>query len=362
MPDEQDRDPIGTLLPARRRRWVVGGIIAAAAAAFIADLFTDRLLAFGVAYVPLICTAAFHRDARAVWWVAALTTLMVLLGFFLPTLNPDVPASLVNRVLSLLAIGVTAMLVRYERYVRDRLIEQRRRALAAERTKTHLLSNLSHELRTPLNAILGFSDLLLADCRPDQLSALRQVSTSGKRLLRTLENLIELSRFDERVWQRQDVDVARALRQLTEATRPEAAEQQIVLTYAADPARQVANTDPAALRRILDNLLANAIKFTRPGGSIAVTLETGPTSLIATVRDSGIGMPQQVLDQLGAPFFQGDGGIARRFEGMGTGLALSLRLAAVMGATLTFESAPGQGTTAHLRLLTHDTTDIQASR
>src|SRR5580692_7241852 len=116
MPDEQDRDPIGTLLPARRRRWVVGGIIAAAAAAFVADLFTDRLLAFGVAYIPLICTAAFHRDARAVWWVAGLTTLMVLFGFFLPTLNSDVPASLVNRVLSLLAIGVTAVLVRYERY------------------------------------------------------------------------------------------------------------------------------------------------------------------------------------------------------------------------------------------------------
>jgi cell cycle sensor histidine kinase DivJ len=350
MPEDRDRDPIGTLFPARRRQWVVGGIIAAAAAAFIADLFTDQLLAFGVAYVPLICTAAFHRDARAVWWVAGLTVVMVLLGFFLPTLNADITASLVNRVLSLLAIGVTAMLVRYERYVRDRLIEQRRRAQAAERAKTHLLSNLSHELRTPLNAILGFSDLLLADCRPDQASALRHVSTSGKRLLRTLENLIELSRFDERVWQRQDIDVARLLRQLTDAAQPEAAEQQIALTCVVDPARQMANTDPTALRRILDNLLANAIKFTRAGGSIELTLRTDPAGVIATVRDSGIGMPRQVLDRLGAPFFQADGGTARRFEGMGTGLALSLRLAAVMGAQLTFESAPGQGTTARLRL------------
>jgi signal transduction histidine kinase len=357
MPEDQDRDPIGSLLPARRRRWVIGGIIAAAAAAFAADLFTDRLLAFGVAYIPLICTAAFHRDARAVWWVAGLTTLMVLFGSFLPYLNADVTASLLNRVLSLLAIGVTAVLVRYERYVRDRLIEQRRRAQSAERAKTHLLSNLSHELRTPLNAILGFSDLLLADCRPDQLSALRQVSTSGKRLLRTLENLIELSRFDERVWQLQDVDVARLLRQLTEAAQPEAAEQQIVLAYTADPGRQMVNTDPTALRRILDNLLANAIKFTRPGGSIEVTLRTEPEWIIATVRDSGIGMPRQVLDRLGAPFFQGDGGMTRRFEGMGTGLALSLRLAAVMGANLTFESAPGQGTTAHLRLPTRVATE-----
>ncbi len=252
--------------------------------------------------------------------------------------------------------------MRYERYVRDRLIEQRRRAQAAERAKAHLLSNLSHELRTPLSAILGFSDLLLADCRPDQLSALRQITTSGKRLLRTLENLIELSRFDERTRQTQDIDVTRLLRQLTDAAQSEAAEQQIALTFASETPRQMANIDAAGLRRILDNLLANAIKFTRPGGRIEVAVRAEPDAIVATVRDNGIGMPRQVLDQLGAPFFQADGGTTRRFEGMGTGLALSLRLAATMGARLSFESAPGQGTTAHLRLPTQAATTPQASR
>lgn len=350
MAEEQDRDPIGALLPPRRRRWVIVGIAAAAGSVFATDLFTDQLLAYGVAYIPLVCTAAFHRDARAVWWVAGLTAFMVLLGFFLPYINADVTTSLINRVLSLLAIGITAVLVRYERYVRDRLIEQRRRAQAAERTKSHLLSNLSHELRTPLNAVLGFSDLLLTDCRPDQLSALRQINASGKRLLRTLENLIELSRFDERATQALDIDVTRMLRQLTEAAQPEAAEQQISLACGVDAARRMVTTDPAALRRILDNLLANAIKFTRPGGRIEVTVESDPGFITTVVRDSGIGMPPLVLEQLGAPFFQGDGGTTRRFEGLGTGLALSLRLAAAMGAKLSFESAPGQGTTARLRL------------
>lgn len=350
MAEEQDRDPIGALLPPWRRRWVIVGIAAAAGSVFATDLFTDQLLAYGVAYIPLVCTAAFHRDARAVWWVAGLTGFMVLLGFFLPYINADVTTSLINRVLSLLAIGITAVLVRYERYVRDRLIEQRRRAQAAERTKSHLLSNLSHELRTPLNAVLGFSDLLLVDCRPDQLSALRQINASGKRLLRTLENLIELSRFDERATQALEIDVTRMLRQLTEAAQPEAAEQQISLACGVDAARRMVTTDPAALRRILDNLVANAIKFTRPGGRIEVTVESEPEFITTVVRDSGIGMPPRVLEQLGAPFFQGDGGTTRRFEGLGTGLALSLRLAAAMGAKLTFESAPGQGTIARLRL------------
>lgn len=359
---EQDRDPIGVLLPAQRRHWLIACIVGAAIGAFIADLFTDRLLAFGVAYVPLICTAAFHRDARAVWWVAGAATLMVMIGFFLPTLNSDVTASLINRVLSLLAIIVTAVLVRYERYVRDRLIEERRRAQAAERTKTQILSNLSHELRTPLNAVLGFSDLLLADCRPDQLSALRHVNAGGKRLLRTLENLIELSRVDERVWYMQEVDVARLLRQLTDAVQPEATEQQITLRYTTGAPRLTVTTDLAALRRILDNLLANAIKFTRPGGSIDVFANAGPDGVTATVRDSGIGMPQEVLDQLGVPFFQGDGGTTRRFEGMGAGLALSLRLTASVGATLSFESAPDQGTTARLWLPAGPRAESQASR
>jgi signal transduction histidine kinase len=347
---DQERDPIARILPARQRRWVIAGIVVAAGVAFAADVFTDSLLAFGVAYIPLVCTAAFHRDSRAVWWIAGATSLMVAVGFFLPVVNADVTASIINRVLSLLAIGVTAVLVRYERYVRDRLVEQRRRAQAAERTKTQLLSNLSHELRTPLNAVLGFSDLLLTDCRPDQLSALRHINAGGKRLLRTLENLIELSRFDSHVWQKQDVDVARLLRQLTDAAQPEASEQQIVLTFAGTPTRQVVQTDLAALRQIFDNLLANAIKFTRAGGSIEVAVRTEPEAITAEVRDTGIGMPQKVVDQLGSPFFQAEGGTARRFEGMGTGLALSLRLAAHMGAKLSFESAPEKGTTVRLRL------------
>lgn len=349
MPD-QNRDPIGVLLPPRRRQWLIAGIVAAAGLAFLTDLLTDRLLAFGVAYIPLVCTAAFHRNARAVWWIAALTGVMVVIGFFFPDINRDMMASVINRSLSLLAIAITAILVRYERYVRDRLVEQRRQAQAAERTKTQLLSNLSHELRTPLNAILGFADLLLADCRPDQRSGLRHIDAGAKRLQRTLDNLIELSRFDERRSEAQVLDLTRLLHQLSEAAQPEAAEQQVALTCAAIPPHITLTTDATALRRILENLLANAIKFTAAGGAIDVAAEQGPEGITITVRDSGIGMPREVLAQLGAPFFQGENGTTRRFEGMGTGLALSLRLAATLGATLSFDSAPGQGTTARLRL------------
>jgi signal transduction histidine kinase len=274
---------------------------------------------------------------------------MVAVAVFLHIAGGDVVAASINGVLTLLAIATTAVLVHYQRVGRDRLIEQRRRAQAAEQAKTHLLSNLRHELRTPLNAILGFSDLLLADCRADQQSALRHVAASGKRLLRTLENLIELSRIDDRHLEPQEVDLTRTLRQLADAAQPEAIEQQVTLAFAGAP-RLLVNVDPLALRRILDNLIANAIKFTNPGGSIEVTAAMTQDGVTATVRDTGIGMPRQVLDQLGAPFFQGDSGAGRRYEGMGTGLALGMRLAGALGGRLAFDSVPGQGTIASLIL------------
>jgi signal transduction histidine kinase len=168
-------------------------------------------------------------------------------------------------------------------------------------------------------------------------------------LLRTLENLIELSRIDERHLEPQQIDLARMLRQLADAAQPEAIEQQVTLAFAGTPGLLV-NADPAALRRILDNLIANAIKFTNPGGSIEVATTATPDGVTATVRDTGIGMRRQVLDQLGAPFFQGDSGAARRYEGMGTGLALGMRLAGALGGRLAFDSVPGQGTIARLIL------------
>ena len=108
--------------------------------------------------------------------------------------------------------------------------------------------------------------------------------------------------------------------------------------------------DGWALRRITDNLIANGIKFTNAGGSVEVSARPGELGAIVTVRDTGPGMSPDVLEQIGVPFYQADTGISRRFEGMGAGLALSLRLADGMGAALHFDSRPGSGTTASLVL------------
>jgi signal transduction histidine kinase len=340
-------------------RWLRLAIYAFCAAAFLADLANDAEWAFGVFYIPLVSTAVYHRDRRAPWLLAALASTMVIVGFFSPATNPDMVTSVVNRALSIAAILVTAYLIHHERQIRERLGEQTARAEAADHAKTRLFNNLSHELRTPLSAILGFADLLIADARPDQRVALGHIQSGGMRLLATLDNLIDLTQLDDRKLRARPVDLMAILAQAVEANSPYAAESQVMLAMTVQEGLAPAIADSWALRRIIDNLLANGIKFTEPGGSVTVSTRSASDGIVVTVEDTGAGMPQHVIEQLGEPFFQADAGLARRFEGMGIGLALSLRLADAMGASLGFQSEPGSGTTASL-VLAVDTR--QASR
>jgi signal transduction histidine kinase len=257
----------------------------------------------------------------------------------------------VNSGLSIGAILVTAYLIHHERQIRERLAEQTARAEAADRAKTELFNNLSHELRTPLSAILGFAELLTPAARPDQLAPLGHIRNGGKRLLGTLENLIDLTQIDDRTIRVRPIDLATMLHQAVEDSRPLATDKQIALNLVlADPAMPRIMADSWALRRIADNLIGNGIKFTEAGGTVEVSARQGPEGVVVTVRDTGAGMPPDVLEQIGKHFYQADTGISRRYEGMGTGLALSLRLADAMGAAVHFDSSPGNGTTASLVL------------
>jgi signal transduction histidine kinase len=332
-------------------RWLRLAVYISCGLAFLADLSNDATLAFGVFYLPLVSTAVYHRDPRMPWLLASLASAMVVIGFFLPSIPADFSTGLANRGLSIAAIFITAYLIHHERQIRDRLAEQTARAEAADRVKTQLFDNLSHELRTPLSAILGFADLLISDARPDQLMALGYIQSGGRRLRATLDNLIDLTQIDARELRIRNLDLTAMMRQAVEMSRPLATEKRIALTMVMPDAKPLAvRADSWALRRIIDNLLANAIKFTDPGGSVEVSVRRMPDRIVTTVTDTGAGMPPRVLEQIGEPFFQADSGAAKRFEGMGTGLALSIRLAEAMGVTLHFDSTLGSGTAVSLTL------------
>jgi signal transduction histidine kinase len=332
-------------------RWLRLVIYVFCAAAFVADVTHQDILAFGVFYIPLVGTAVFHRNPMAPWWLAAVATTLVIIGFFAPGLDTEIVAGLTNRVLSIVAIVITAYLIHHEGQIRSRLAAQTERAEAADRAKTQLFTNLTHEVRTPLAAILGFADLLMAKARADQKGSIGHIQSSGRRLLATLDNLIDLTQIRDRTLRIRQIDLAAVLSQAVEDSRALALDKEVALTLAPpEPALPRVMADGWALRRITDNLIANGIKFTDTGGSVEVSAHPGELGAIVTVRDTGPGMPPAVLEQIGVPFYQADSGISRRFEGMGAGLALSLRLADGMGAALHFDSAPGNGTTASLVL------------
>ena len=149
------------------------------ALAFISDLQRDNMLAYGIIYTPLVATAVFHRRRQGLWILTGATCLMVMLGAFFPTVGSDLPDLVGNRVLSIMAILSTAAFVYYAREIQEQLVAQTKRAEAAERIKTKVLTDLSEEIRTPLHTLLGVLTLTMATTRPDQREALGRVSSDG---------------------------------------------------------------------------------------------------------------------------------------------------------------------------------------
>ncbi len=343
------------MLANKLERWVrylAPVIYLACAIAFITDLTHDNIIVYGVAYLPLICTAVFHRRPSAVWWLAALTSLLVVIGYFLPAVSSDVLDSVLNRVLSLIAILVTAALVRYARSIQDRLAEQTARAEAGERIKADVVDHLADEIRTPLHGIIGFADLMAANCRPDQHEPLQQMVLGGRRLAATIDNLIDLTALDRRTLRIEPTDAARCIRDAVARQQPAASGVWLVAALSEDE-HLPALADSWALSRILDNVLANAVRFTRKGGTVMVSADAEPDTIVATIEDGGKGLSPELLLELREPMTPAGWTISA-----GTGLTLSRRLAEAMHCEMSFEQRPEGGTIVRLRLPAAD----QASR
>jgi signal transduction histidine kinase len=334
----------------RNASWLVPVLYAVSALAFLADMFRDNTLAYGIFYAPLIATAVFHRGRSSLWVLSGVACLMVVAGAFFPVVNSDLPDLIGNRILSVLAIGATAVFVHHARGIQERLASATRRAEAAERIKTDVLRNLSQEIRTPLHTLLGVLNLTMATSRPDQREALRRVRSDGNELLATIDNLLDLTQIEDRALRRQTIDIEGIARDAAEGARAAASVRQvnIALNPDRDAGRAAAIGDSWALRRILDNLLANAVRITPPGGTVSVSVARSADTVTASVSDTGKGLPPELTQGL-----QGDGlrGNEDALEATGgIGLALSDHLARAMNGRLTAHNQPSSGATVSLTL------------
>ena len=256
--------------------------------------------------------------------------------------------------------------------------EQAKQLGLASKHKSQFLASMSHELRTPLNAIIGFSEVLLdASLGPvpaeEQREFLTNILTSGKHLLRLINDILDLSKIEAGKMELhcEAVDVADVIEGVLATVKPLAVKKRIQVAREGAAELPPAWADPPRLKQILYNLLSNAIKFTPEGGRVWVTsqrtedgrgaevqrgrgalegapLPPGPPAprqyIEVSVRDTGIGIPAEALDRIFQEFEQ-VGDPARAHEGTGLGLALVKKLVEMHGGGIRVESAVGRGST-----------------
>lgn len=232
---------------------------------------------------------------------------------------------------------------------------QKKQLDESNRLKTNFLSNMSHELRTPLNSVIALSGVLnrrlAGKVAEEEYSYLDVIERNGKQLLSLINDILDLSRIESG---REDVEINRfnaseLIGDVLEMINPQANQKNINLIYSNGTDLPPIKSDYVKCRHILQNLVANAVKFTEEGG-VEISTEEVAESIRITVSDTGIGIDREHIPHIFDEFRQADGSNSRRYGGTGLGLAIAKKYAEMLGGSIEVESIRGEGSKFTLTL------------
>lgn len=238
------------------------------------------------------------------------------------------------------------------------LKQAKEKAETENRAKSEFLANMSHEIRTPMNAILGFSEMLnLQLIDPKQKNFIQAIQSSGKNLLKLINDILDLSKIEAGKFNLQKIPTALfyLIQDLENIFSLKIAEKGLALHIEIEPDLPGSLLlDEVRLRQILFNLMGNAIKFTQ-NGYIKLIVQTfdqvdEELTLQLKVIDTGIGIPQKDIHKIFEAFKQQDGQSTKKYGGTGLGLTITQRLVEMMDGTISVESTPDVGSTFSINL------------
>ncbi len=237
--------------------------------------------------------------------------------------------------------------------------ELEREADSANRAKSTFLANMSHELRTPMNAIIGYSEMLAEDAEDeeneDALADLNKIISAGKHLLTLINDVLDVSKIEAGKMElyTEDFDVGNTLHEVTSMAMTLIEKQNNTLATDYGENLGVMHSDMTKIRQNLFNLISNAAKFTENGTvTLSAHRETRDAKdwLVFKVVDTGIGIPEEKLDEIFKEFSQADESTARHFGGTGLGLTLATRFTEMMEGRIWAESVVGEGSSFIMEL------------
>lgn len=239
-------------------------------------------------------------------------------------------------------------------------MDKAREAEAANAAKSEFLATMSHELRTPLNGVLGMARIMRSgNLDEEQEEQVDVIVESGEILLTLLNDILDVSKIEQGQIEigSLDFDLFESFMPLFGLWKPVASAKDLSLDSNCDAiVNPMMKGDPTRIRQILSNLISNALKFTDHGG-VTVSgaqrlLEDGRMETRFSVADTGVGIDPAIHHKLFPKFSQGDGSLARQYDGAGLGLAICKGLANAMGGDIGFDSVAGKGTTFWFTVVT----------